>query len=119
MVFFNGSMKIKVCEAVDLKPTDFATRHSMSNKNFQLIDPYISVDVDEEPVAKTTTKQRTFKPSWNEEFTTEVHNGQILNLTVFHDAIATDEFVANCSVAFEDLGGKQSSDIWVTMIKPV
>ncbi len=115
MVFFNGSMKIKVCEAVDLRPTDFSTRHLIgSSKNFQLIDPYISLDIDEEHVANTTTKQRTFKPVWNEEFTSEVHNGQILNLTVYHDAaIGHDEFVSNCSVAFEDLGGKQSSDIWV------
>lgn len=118
MVFFNGSMKIKICEAVDLRPTASHARHLIgSSKNFQLIDPYISLDVDEEHVANTTTKQRTFKPVWNEEFTSEVHNGQILNLTVYHDAaIGHDEFVSNCSVAFEDLGGKQSSDIWVNIL---
>lgn len=115
MVFFNGSVKVVVCEAVDLRPTDFSTRLNLGVSKFQLIDPYISVDVDDGHVAKTTTKQRTFKPVWNEEFCTEVHNGQYINLTVFHDAaIPPDEFVANCTIAFEDLG-KPSSDIWVRL----
>ena len=113
MVFFNGSLKLKICEAVDLRPTDFATRHS-SSKNLQLIDPYITVDVDDNPVARTTSKPKTFKPVWNEDFTAEVHNGQIIGITVFHDAaIPPDEFVANCSLAFEDL--KQTADVWVCM----
>ena len=116
MSFFNGSIKLKICEAVELKPTDFATRHQVGvNKSLSLIDPYISVDVDEVHIAKTTTKPRTFKPTWNEEFTTEVHHGQQIGLTVFHDAaILPDEFVANCTVAFEDLADKQTSDIWVS-----
>ena len=116
MVFFNGSMKLKICEAIDLKPTDFSTRHLMGgSKNMQLIDPYISVDVDELTVARTTAKQKTFKPSWNEEFTCEVHNGQTIGITVFHDAaIPPDDFVANCSLAFEDIVGTKGSDIWVS-----
>ena len=115
MVFFNGTIKLKICEAVDLRPTDFATRHQVgSQKNVQVIDPYISVDVDDVPVARTTTKQKSVKPTWNEDFTTEVHNGQTIGLTVFHDAaIPPDEFVANCTIAFDDLSGKLSSDIWV------
>ncbi|ELU08618.1 hypothetical protein CAPTEDRAFT_99905 [Capitella teleta] len=116
MVFFNGSMKLKIYEAVDLRPTDFATRHQV-NRNLQLIDPYISVDIDEVPYARSTTKQKTFKPSWNEEFTVEIHNGQSVGLTVFHDAaIPPDEFVANCTIALEDLvGKKEPSDIWVDL----
>ncbi|KAI0233805.1 Calcium-independent protein kinase C [Lamellibrachia satsuma] len=117
MVFFNGTIKLKICEAVDLRPTDFATRHQVgSQKNVQVIDPYISVDVDDVPVARTTTKQKSVKPTWNEDFTTEVHNGQTIGLTVFHDAaIPPDEFVANCTIAFDDLSGKLSSDIWVDL----
>lgn len=110
-------MKLKIYEAVDLKPTDFATRHSMlNNPDMKILDPYISVDVDEIHVARTTTKTKTFKPVWNEEFTSEIHNGQGLGLTVFHDAaIPPDEFVANCSLAFEDiLSGKPGADIWVS-----
>ena len=123
MVFFNGSMKIKICEAVDLKPTDFSTRHSMmgATKNPTPIDPYIAVDVDDVHVARTTTRQKTFKPKWDEEYTAEVHNGQNLGLTVFHDAaIPPDEFVANCTVAFEDLASKPNkTDIWVCLLDPL
>ena len=120
MVFFNGSMKLKICEANDLKPTDFSTRLNMGKgkgKNMQLIDPYVSVDVDELNVARTSTKQKTFKPSWNEEFTSEIHNGQVIGITVFHDAaIPPDDFVANCSVAFEDIVAQQENDIWVSIL---
>lgn len=115
MVFFNGSVTVKIYEAVELRPTDFATRHSVT-KTPQLIDPYISIDIDDNHFAKTTTRQRTTKPTYNEEYGTEVHNGQQIGLTVFHDAaIPPDEFVANCSIAFEDLAGQPASDIWVKL----
>ncbi len=111
MAVFNGSLKIKICEAADLRPTDFAIRHQMgaSQQN-----PYISVDVDDTHVARTTTKQKTTRPTWNEEFQTEVRNGQNITFNVFHDtAILSDEFIANCTIAFEDLSTSPSLDIWV------
>ena len=115
MVFFNGSMKLKICEAVDLRPTDYSARFSMgaTKKDMEAaLDPYIAFDVDELHVARTTTKGKTSKPVWNEEFTAEIHNGQNFGLTVFHDAaIPPDDFVANCSLSFQDL--KNQSDIWV------
>ncbi|KAL5009255.1 hypothetical protein ScPMuIL_014836 [Solemya velum] len=117
MVFFNGSMKVKICEAVDLRPTDFSTRHQMTvgNKNLPpSIDPYISLDVDEMHFARTSTKIKSTKPIWNEDFDTQVHNGQVIGMTVFHDAaIPPDEFVANCTLPFDDL--KRHSDIWVDL----
>ncbi|XP_064623226.1 calcium-independent protein kinase C-like isoform X2 [Lineus longissimus] len=115
MVFFNGNLKIKVCEAVDLRPTDFATRHSVGGgKNLQLLDPYISLDIDDVHFARTTTKGKTFKPIWNEDFNTVVRNGTSFGITVFHDAaIPPDDFVANCSLPFEDL--KNNADIWVDL----
>ncbi|BFZ06925.1 hypothetical protein BsWGS_09963 [Bradybaena similaris] len=119
MVFFNGSVKIKICEAVDLRPTDFSLRMqlgSAKDKASQMIEPYVNIDVDEVYVAKTTTKPKSTKPQWvwNEDFTSEVHNGQNLNLTVFHDAaIPPDEFVANCTIPFDDV--KEKSDFWVDL----
>lgn len=113
MVFFNGTVKLKVIEAVDLRPTDFATRHSIGGNTY-LVDPYISLDIDDTPFAKTTTKLKTQKPQWDEDFSTEIHNGQNLNFTVFHDAaIPPDEFVANCTIELQDVAGKTKSDIWV------
>lgn len=115
MVFFNGSMKLKICEAVDLRPTDYSARFSMGASKKEVepaLDPYIAFDVDELHIARTTTKVKTSKPVWNEDFTAEIHNGQSFGLTVFHDAaIPPDEFVANCSLSFQDL--KSQSDIWV------
>lgn len=113
VVFFNGTLKVKICEASDLRATDFATRHAVGPaKTVQLIDPYISIDVDDLNFAKTTSKVKTCQPVWNEEFTTDVHNGQTLGMTVFHDAaIPPDEFIADCLVPFDALQG--ASDIWV------
>lgn len=116
MASFNGSMKLKICEAVDLKPTDCATRLQMGvAKAVQLIDPYISIDIDDIHFARTSTKPKTLKPVWNEDFHTEVHNGQTIGLTVFHDAaIPPDEFVANCNLSFDEIKDQKARDMLVS-----
>ncbi|XP_076442958.1 calcium-independent protein kinase C-like isoform X1 [Babylonia areolata] len=120
MVYFNGSMKLKVCEAVDLKPTDFSNRLNLQSKGLirtPILDPYISIGIDgidEVFVAKSTTKAKTTKPVWNEDFTSEVHNGKNVHLTVFHSAaIPPDVFVADCTISFEDL--KDKADLWIDL----
>lgn len=111
----------------------------------QPIDPYVSIDADEHHLDKSSTKPKTFDPVWNESFTHEVHNvsryvyqlahnsvvPQIstyraifdifkccsLGITVFHDAaIPPDDFVANCTIPFEDLmhREKDATDFWVS-----
>lgn len=118
MVFFNGNFRVLVCEADYLKPTEFAIRHQVVGlKAPTLIDPYVTIDVDEIVVARTHAKQKCSNPVWNEEFFAEVHNGKNLGFTVFHDAsIPPDEFVANCALSFEDLyNNKNSNDFWVTL----
>lgn len=78
------------------------------------IDPYVSIDIDDVTIARTTTRGKTASPKWRETFTEEVHSAQNIGLTIFHDAaIPPDEFVANCSIAFEDIVEKITSDIWV------
>lgn len=65
---------------------------------------------------RSTTKQKTSDPSWNEYFIHEVHNAKNIGLTVFHDAaIPPDDFVANCTILFEDLAhrDKEQQDFWV------
>lgn len=122
---FTGSVKVKICEATGLRPTDFQKRHAMSfavggkQPEEQLIDPYLTIDVDDRHEAKSTTKQKTFDPVWNEEFEVkELEAANSLTLTVFHDAaIPPDDFVANCSIPFEDLLGrsKDDQDFWVNL----
>lgn len=46
---FTGTIRVKICEACGLRPTDFQKRHNMTfgKPDEQLIDPYVSIDVDE------------------------------------------------------------------------
>jgi len=115
--YFDGTLKLTVCEAVDLRPTDCATRHQVGlglSRNIQTIDPYVVVDVDDVPVAKTQTRLKTCCPSWLEDFSSDVCGGQTIGFTVFHSAvIPPDVFVANCTVAFENYVDKPASAVWV------
>ncbi|XP_071453583.1 protein kinase C isoform X2 [Hetaerina americana] len=115
---FTGTVKLKICEACGLRPTDFQKRHNMAfgKPDDQPIDPYVSIDVDENQFVRSSTKPKTFDPVWNENFTTEVQNAVNLGLTVFHDAaIPPDDFVANCSIPFEELAHRDHSDIWIDL----
>lgn len=88
----------------------------MGIRGQSFIDPYVKIDVDDVSVRRTQTKPKTAKPIWNEEFCAEVHSGKNLGFTIFHDAaIPPDEFVANCTVAFEDIEERKSNDFWVRL----
>ncbi|CAH0728700.1 unnamed protein product, partial [Brenthis ino] len=117
---FSGTVRVRVCEATGLRPTDFQKRHNMTfgKPDDQPIDPYVSIDADEHHLDKSSTKPKTFDPVWNESFTHEVHNVTSLGITVFHDAaIPPDDFVANCTIPFEDLihRDKDATDFWVDL----
>lgn len=122
MVVFNGLLKIKVCKALDLKPTAWSLRHAVGVKSQTfLLDTYIALNVDDSRVGQTSTKQKTNSPSWNDEFVTEVHDGKKIELSVFHDApIGYDDFVANCTIQFEDLlhNGSRHFEDWVCVRCP-
>uniref|UniRef100_A0A1B6CGL1 Protein kinase C n=1 Tax=Clastoptera arizonana TaxID=38151 RepID=A0A1B6CGL1_9HEMI len=117
---FSGTIRVKICEACGLRPTDFQKRHNMTfgKPDDQPIDPYVSIDVDENHMDRSSTKPKTFDPVWNENFSHEVQNAVNLGFTVFHDAaIPPDDFVANCSIPFEELlqKDKESLDFWVDL----
>uniref|UniRef100_A0A8C9Y5B5 Protein kinase C n=1 Tax=Sander lucioperca TaxID=283035 RepID=A0A8C9Y5B5_SANLU len=119
MVIFNGQLKIKIREALDLKPTALSLRHAVGPKTQTfLLDTYIALNVDDSRVGQTSTKQKNNSPAWNDEFTTEVHGGRRIELSVFHDApIGYDDFVANCIIQFEDIlhnGGKHFEN-WIDL----
>lgn len=78
MVYFTGRLKIKVVEAENLKATNYATRHSSFVGAIRAsLDPYIALDIDELHFAKTKPRAKTISPEYNEEFETDVHNGQV------------------------------------------
>ncbi|MGH0130686.1 UNVERIFIED_CONTAM: hypothetical protein FKN15_065526 [Acipenser sinensis] len=117
MVVFNGLLKIKICEALALKPTAWSLRHAVGQRTQTfLLDTYIALNVDESRVGQTSTKQKTNSPAWNDEFVTEVRAGRKIELSVFHDApIGYDDFVANCIIQFEDLlqNGSRHFEDWL------
>ncbi|XP_027862431.1 protein kinase C epsilon type-like isoform X3 [Xiphophorus couchianus] len=119
MVVFNGQLKIKICEALDLKPTAWSLRHAVGPKTQTfLLDTYIALNVDDSRVGQTSTKQKTNSPTWNDEFTTEVIDGRRIELSVFHDApIGYDDFVANCIIQFEDIlhSGSKHYENWIDL----
>lgn len=110
-------MRLRIREAVDLKPTTFSTRHTFHKKTQQL-DPYIVVKVDHFKVGQTAIKTRTNQPAFNEEFCPYICEGKVLELAVFHDTpIGYDDFVANCTMQLESLltssSSRQTFEGWV------
>lgn len=65
---FTGTVRIKICEACGLRPTDFQRRHNMTfgKAEEQPIDPYVSIDVDENHLGKWFTSDCFMhnKASW-------------------------------------------------------
>lgn len=102
---FNGFLKIRVGEAVGLKPTSFSTRHSIRpNVKSNLLDPYIVAKVDDVRIGQTETKSKTNSPTYNEVLCSQVSDAKVLELAVFHDTpIGYDDFVANCTFQLEDM----------------
>ncbi|OCT79332.1 hypothetical protein XELAEV_18026144mg [Xenopus laevis] len=117
MVVFNGLLKIRICEATNLKPTAWSLRHAVGPRpQTFLLDTYIAVNVDDSRIGQTSTKQKSNNPTWHDDFSTDVSNGKRIELAVFHDApIGYDDFVANCTIQFEDLlqNGSRHFEDWV------
>ncbi|KAL7291897.1 hypothetical protein TKK_0014450 [Trichogramma kaykai] len=111
---FTGTIKLELCEASGLRATD--KQRKFWQEESPILDPYIQVDIDEKYLNKSSTKPKTFDPIWNECFTHEVQSACLLGLTVFHNAaLQPDDFVANCSIPFEDLMQREdeAADLWV------
>lgn len=50
---FSGTLRVKIYEANGLRPTDYQKRHELTfAKNDKLLDPYVSLDVDEKFIGK-------------------------------------------------------------------
>lgn len=119
---FTGTIRVKICEATDLRRTDCMSRHFLvtgvgKGPQDQTLDPYVSLDVDEVHWNKTQPRQKTFTPVWNEWFEHEVDGAAHLGLKIFHDsAVGNDDFVANATVPFDEIYGdnKTSADMWVS-----
>ncbi|XP_051732154.1 protein kinase C, eta, b isoform X2 [Ctenopharyngodon idella] len=115
---FNGYLRLRIGEAVDLKPTTSSTRHTF-NKKIHL-DPYIVIKVDNVKVGQTATKSKTNKPTFNEDICEYISNGKELELAVFHNTpIGYDDFVANYRIQLDELivpsNTRQTFEGWVNL----
>lgn len=114
---FTGTIKVEICEASGLRATD--KQRKFWQDESPILDPYVQLDIDEKYLNTSSTKPKTFDPVWNECFTHEVHNAVLLGITVFHNAaLQPDDFVANCSIPFEELVQRdnETADIWARII---
>ncbi|KFO22947.1 Protein kinase C eta type [Fukomys damarensis] len=119
---FNGYLRVRIGEAVGLQPTRWSLRHSLFKKGHQLLDPYLTVSVDQVRVGQTSTKQKTNKPTYNEEFCANVTDGGHLELAVFHETpLGYDHFVANCTLQFQELlrtaGTSDTFEGWLSGVR--
>ncbi|KAK3865311.1 hypothetical protein Pcinc_029081 [Petrolisthes cinctipes] len=118
---FTGTIRVKICEAADLRRTDCMSRHNLlpgKGPQDQTLDPYVSLDVDEVHWNKTQPRQKTSSPVWDEWFEHEVVGAVQLGLKIFHDsAVGNDDFVANATVPFDEIcaENKTNADIWVDL----
>ncbi|TRY95558.1 hypothetical protein DNTS_001637 [Danionella cerebrum] len=115
---FNGLLRLKIGEAVDLKPTTISARNTFHKKAH--LDPYVVVKIDNAKLIQTTTKTKTNKPNFNEEFCQKISNGKELELAVFHStSIGYDSFLANYRIQLEDLisptNSRQVFEGWVNL----
>ncbi|CAF2313199.1 unnamed protein product [Rotaria sp. Silwood2] len=108
-------MFLKIIEADNLRATQHSTRYFPQNPSTTYVSPYVSVDIDDLPLGRTHTKEKTTTPAYNEEFSSDVYNGHQLHFTIFHDAaLPPDEFVADSTIKFENIHDKKS-DIWIDL----
>ncbi|XP_048062244.1 protein kinase C, eta, b isoform X1 [Megalobrama amblycephala] len=115
---FNGYLRLRIGEAVDLKPTTSSTRHTFNKKSH--LDPYIVIKVDNLKVGQTATKSKTNKPTFNEDICEYISNGKELELAVFHNTpIGYDDFVANYRIQLDELivpsNTRQTFEGWVNL----
>eukprot|EP00794_Sanderia_malayensis_P020248 gene20248-22231_t len=114
MAGFSGVMKLRVIEALELESGH--VRLPFGTGKLTTIDPCLQVNIDDENIAKTVAKSRTFSPFWNEEFTATLHNARNLNMTVFHNAVVgPDLFVANINVPLQEIIEEGQPDLWIIL----
>ncbi|CAI5450975.1 unnamed protein product [Caenorhabditis angaria] len=117
-MLFTGTLRVRIVEARQLRPTEWSRRFSQNEAATAAIDSYVNVDWDEYPMGKTQIRPKTNEPKFNEEFiANDVHQGKAIGFSVFHSCVMPpDDFVANTRIPFEDLKiGSAKNDIWVDL----
>ena len=112
MAGFSGIVKLRVLEAIELQAANVRSQFNVGY--LTSIDPFLQVNVDDENVARTCPKTKTFSPQWNEDFSLKVHNAKIVSATVFHNAtVGPNPFVATVNVPLQEIIEEGQPDLWV------
>lgn len=62
---FTGTLRVKVCEASGLRPTDYQKRHELNfgkNNDKKDLDPYVSLNVDDKFIGEWWRAVRRWAP---------------------------------------------------------
>lgn len=105
---FMGFVKFMVLEVIDLKLVMLVQRR------VKFIDLYVFVYVDDVYIVQMFLKLKILMLIWNEEFESEIENGEILGIIVFYNVIMLfDLFLVNLFVFLEEIIKLGIFDIWV------
>lgn len=68
---FTGSLRVKICEASDLRPTDYQKRHELNfgkNNDKRDLDPYVSLNVDEKFIGEYQSASQNVRKMHQKSF---------------------------------------------------
>nr|XP_026692264.1 protein kinase C-like 1B [Ciona intestinalis] len=114
---FSGTVNVKINEASDLRPTAFSKR--LPGINVSTLDTYVEINIDDHIIGKTPTKAKTLSPIWEESFSDQVVNADVITFRVFHDAsVGADDFVADAQLALPQFCQEhrsESKELWLDL----
>ncbi|KAG9287576.1 hypothetical protein G9A89_019637 [Geosiphon pyriformis] len=103
-----GELRVCVVEARELTDKDIVGKS----------DPYVELWIDEKYKQRTTTKDNTLNPIWNETFHFNIpnHKKHILHIRVLDSDVATsDDTIGTAKVDLQDVFQRGQVDRWVKL----
>lgn len=103
-----GILKITVIEAKNLKDVETFGRN----------DPYVEVWVDRKHKQKTSVKDNTNTPVWNETLTLAINDGDnSLHVKVLDKDLLDTDKIGEATIPLGDVFNKGTVDSWVKLPK--
>lgn len=109
---FTGKIKFKIERAENLRIPD------VSGNRLKYINPYCTVNIDDEVVGRTNHVNKTLNPIWNTEFEASAHRAQYIEIVISHrDVIGGGNFISSVRVAVSEVieGNQGQVDLWVCL----
>eukprot|EP01147_Barroeca_monosierra_P008559 gene8559-10274_t len=106
---FTGKIKFKIERAENLRIPD------VSGNRLKYINPYCTVNIDDEVVGRTNHVNKTLNPIWNTEFEASAHRAQYIEIVISHrDVIGGGNFISSVRVAVSEVieGNQGQVDLW-------